>query len=151
MAEGHRVAARSVLEGHPLPCDAGDRRASGRTSASHIPAAWRQTETQSPSKSLHEKQLFCACSHSLCSNLFRYPRSEPAQHDAARLRARSNSHTVAVSTAAPISRLRRARAQEDETILFERHFRPCPGSVHPPGSAGIDQIPEDFRIPITRG
>src|SRR5271163_3183690 len=27
MAAGHREAARSVLEGHPSPCDASDRRA----------------------------------------------------------------------------------------------------------------------------
>ena len=32
--QGHREAAPGVLEGHPPPCDAGDRRALGHTSAS---------------------------------------------------------------------------------------------------------------------
>jgi hypothetical protein len=35
--KGHREAAPSVLEGHPPPCDAGNRRALDPTSASHDP------------------------------------------------------------------------------------------------------------------
>src|ERR1700690_621522 len=35
--KGHRVAAPSVLEDHPPPCDAGDRRALDPTSPSHHP------------------------------------------------------------------------------------------------------------------
>lgn len=37
MAEGHREAALSVLEGHPLPCDASLRRNPCLASASHTP------------------------------------------------------------------------------------------------------------------
>src|SRR5208283_4779641 len=51
MADGHREAAPSVLEGHPPPCDAGDRRALGPTSASHDPYRHREAEVGSPSKS----------------------------------------------------------------------------------------------------
>ena len=67
-------------------------------------------------------------------------------HDTARFRAGSTSHTVAVETAAPTSRLRAARAQEDETILelgISSHSR---SSVRPPGSARTDQVLEDLRI-----
>src|ERR1700688_857982 len=49
--QGHREAAPSVLEGHPPPCDAGDRRALGHTSASHDPYRHREAELGSPSKS----------------------------------------------------------------------------------------------------
>src|ERR1700692_2228761 len=49
--QGHREAASSVLEGHPPPCDAGDRRALGHTSASHDPYRHREAELGSPSKS----------------------------------------------------------------------------------------------------
>src|SRR4051812_44452295 len=45
--------------------------------------------------------------------------------------------------AAPTSRLRRVRAQEDETILRIGFSRPWPGAVRPPGSAGTDQVPVD--------
>src|SRR3954468_11106322 len=45
--------------------------------------------------------------------------------------------------AAPTSRLRRVRAQEDETILRIGCSRPWPGAVRPPGSAGTDQVPLD--------
>src|SRR5208337_2003713 len=51
MADGHREAAPSVLEGHPPPCDAGDRRALGRASASLDPYRLREAELGSPSKS----------------------------------------------------------------------------------------------------
>jgi hypothetical protein len=50
MADGHREAAPSVLEGHPPPCDAGDRRALGRASASLDPYMLREAELGSPSK-----------------------------------------------------------------------------------------------------
>src|ERR1700745_2175371 len=49
--QGHREAAPSVLEGHQPPCDAGDRRALGHTSASHDPYRHREGEVGSPSKS----------------------------------------------------------------------------------------------------
>src|SRR5215207_7132247 len=45
--------------------------------------------------------------------------------------------------AAPTSRLRRVRAQEDETILRIGFSRPWGGAVRPPGSAGTDQVPVD--------
>src|SRR5436853_5470041 len=45
--------------------------------------------------------------------------------------------------AAPISRLRRVRAQEDETILHIGFPEPSSGAVRPPGSAGTDQAPGD--------
>jgi hypothetical protein len=48
-------------------------------------------------------------------------------------------------TAAPISRLRRARAQEGGTILFFGFFKPGQISVRSPGSAGADQAPEGWK------
>src|SRR5215213_4101986 len=45
--------------------------------------------------------------------------------------------------AAPRSRLRRVRAQEDETILQTGFSKPSSLSVRPPGSAGTDQAPVD--------
>src|SRR3954451_23486925 len=45
--------------------------------------------------------------------------------------------------AAPTSRLRRVRAQEDETILRIGFSKPWSGAVRPPGSAGTDQAPVD--------
>jgi hypothetical protein len=39
------------IEGHQPPCDAGDRRALGHTSASHDPYRHREAEVGSPSKS----------------------------------------------------------------------------------------------------
>src|SRR3954470_4035956 len=45
--------------------------------------------------------------------------------------------------AAPISRLWRGRAQEDETILQIGFSKPSSLSVRPPGSAGTDQAPGD--------
>src|SRR5215217_8215086 len=45
--------------------------------------------------------------------------------------------------AAPRSRLRRVRAQEDETILQNGFSKPSSLSVRPPGSAGTDQAPVD--------
>jgi hypothetical protein len=49
-------------------------------------------------------------------------------------------------TAAPTSRLRRARAQEDENHSRKRRFRPWLASVRPPGSARTDQVLEDDGI-----
>src|SRR3954452_15398649 len=43
--------------------------------------------------------------------------------------------------AAPNSRLRRVRAQEDETILQVGFPKPSSLAVRPPGSAGTDQAP----------
>jgi hypothetical protein len=51
-----------------------------------------------------------------------------------------------LTTAVPTSRLRRIRAQEDETILRKRHFKPSRNSVRPPRSARTDQVLEDGRI-----
>src|ERR1700730_17951497 len=49
-------------------------------------------------------------------------------------------------TAAPTSRLQRARAQEDENHSRKRRFRPWLASVRPPGSARTDQVLEDDGI-----
>src|SRR6202040_3245806 len=49
-------------------------------------------------------------------------------------------------TAAPTSRLRRARAQEDENHSRKRRFRPWLASVRLPGSARTDQVLEDNGI-----
>ncbi len=58
--------------------------------------------------------------------------------------AASNSHPVAAFlSAVPISRLRRARAQEGGTILFFGFLKPGQISVRSPGSTGADQAPED--------
>src|SRR3954466_13573830 len=46
--------------------------------------------------------------------------------------------------AAPTSRLRRVRAQEDETILHTIFSKPSSAAVRPPGSAGADQAPGDW-------
>src|SRR3954447_13878654 len=46
--------------------------------------------------------------------------------------------------AAPTSRLRRVRAQEDETILQVGFPKPSSLSVRPPGSAEADQAPVDW-------
>src|SRR3954468_10663208 len=46
--------------------------------------------------------------------------------------------------AAPTSRLRRVRAQEDETILHIGFSKPSSAAVRPPGSAGTDQAPGDW-------
>src|SRR3954463_10500021 len=46
--------------------------------------------------------------------------------------------------AAPLSRLRRVRAQEDETILHTGFSKPSSGAVRPPGSARADQAPVDW-------
>src|SRR5215204_881000 len=45
--------------------------------------------------------------------------------------------------AAPRSRLRRVRAQEDETILQIGFSEPSSDAVRPPGSPGTDQAPVD--------
>src|SRR5215204_5538512 len=45
--------------------------------------------------------------------------------------------------AAPLSRLRRVRAQADETILQVGCSKPSSLSVRPPGSPGTDQAPVD--------
>jgi hypothetical protein len=49
-------------------------------------------------------------------------------------------------TAAPTSRLRRAGAQEDETILIFGVSSHGDCSVRPPGSARTDQVLEDLKI-----
>src|SRR5215470_15468017 len=51
-------------------------------------------------------------------------------------------------TAAPTSRLRRARAQEDENHSRKRRFRPWLASVRRPGSARTDQVLEDDGIRV---
>ncbi len=48
-----------------------------------------------------------------------------------------------LSSAAPISRLRRAKAQEGGTILFFGFLSQAKLPVRSPGSAGADQAPED--------
>ena len=77
---------------------------------------------------------------------FRYPRSEPvcmtrlvSEHDQPHIRS-------PLETAAPRSRLRRAGAQGDETILWIGFFGPWLLLVCPPGSARTDQVLEDLII-----
>src|ERR1700731_1833370 len=77
---------------------------------------------------------------------FRYPRSEPncmrrpvSEHDQPHIRS-------PFMTAAPTSRLRRAKAQEDENHSRKRRFRPWLASVRLPGSARTDQVLEDNGI-----
>lgn len=76
--------------------------------------------------------------------LLRHPRSEPDCKT--RLVAKPDPTYIRslFETAAPTSRLRRARAQEDKTILAYGHFRAIhiPGSSHldPPGLIGSRKI-----------
>lgn len=66
-----------------------------------------------------EKKMFGSEVHGKSSVVAPYPRSEPVCMTRPVSDAASNSHPVAaLSSAAPISRLRRARAQEGGTILF---------------------------------
>jgi len=67
-------------------------------------------------------------------------------HDAARFRARSTSHTVAVRDGCTNIPLPAGRGSGGRNHSIARHFRPWPVSVRPPGSAGTDQVPEDLRI-----
>ena len=64
-----------------------------------------------------------------------YPSSEPIRHDTARFRARSTSHAVALllkgCTNIPLAA---GQAQENETILFQRVFKPGDAAVRSTGS-----------------
>src|ERR1700692_1532234 len=60
--------------------------------------------------------------------------------DAARFRARSTSHTVAVRDGCTNIPLAAGRAQEDENLSRKRRFRPRPASVRPPGSVRTDHV-----------
>ena len=61
-------------------------------------------------------------------------------HDAARFRARSTSHTVAVRDGCTNIPLAAGRAQEDENLSRKRRFRPRLASVRPPGSVRTDYV-----------
>src|SRR5271157_1317675 len=61
-------------------------------------------------------------------------------HDAARFRARSTSHTVAVRDGCTNIPLAAGRAQEDENLSRKRRFRPRLASVRPPGSVRTDPV-----------
>lgn len=73
------------------------------------------------------------------------PRLSPL-YDSARFRRRFKLTYGRRLMAAPLSRLRRARAQEDEAILINGSCDPIRRSVRPPGSTEIDQIPEIGEI-----
>src|SRR5271170_7163429 len=60
--------------------------------------------------------------------------------DAARFRARSTSHTVAVRDGCTNIPLAAGRAQEDENLSRKRRFRPRLASVRPPGSVRTDHV-----------
>jgi hypothetical protein len=66
--------------------------------------------------------------------------------DAARFRARSTSHSVAVHDGCTNIPLAAGKAQEDENHSRKRRFRPWFASVRPPGSARTDQVLEDDGI-----
>src|ERR1700680_5250155 len=70
----------------------------------------------------------------------RYPRFSTQLHDAARFRARSTSHTVAVRDGCTNIPLAAGRAQEDETHTRKRRFRPWPASVRRPGSVRTNPV-----------
>jgi len=61
--------------------------------------------------------------------------------DAARFRARSTSHSVAVRDGCTKIPLTAGRAQEDENLSRNRLFRPRLASVRPPGSVRTDPVP----------
>src|SRR5271157_1786420 len=61
--------------------------------------------------------------------------------DAARFRARSTSHTVAVRDGCTNIPLAAGRAQEDENLSRKRLFRPRLASVRRPGSVRTDPVP----------
>ena len=61
-------------------------------------------------------------------------------HDAARFRARSTSHTVAVPDGCTNIPLAAGRAQEDENHSRKRRFRPRPASDHRPGSVRTNPV-----------
>jgi hypothetical protein len=61
--------------------------------------------------------------------------------NAARFRARSTSHTVAVRDGCTNIPLAAGRAQEDENLSRKRPFRPRLASVRPPGSVRTDHVP----------
>ena len=62
--QGHREAAPSVLEGHQPPCDAGDRRALGYTSASHesLTGIGKRKWEAHQKAGRRSHQLSCSCS-----------------------------------------------------------------------------------------
>jgi len=70
----------------------------------------------------------------------RYPRFWARLRDAARFRARSTSHTVAVRDGCTNIPLAAGRAQEDENLSRKRRFRPRLASVRPPGSVRTDHV-----------
>src|ERR1700680_4400189 len=70
----------------------------------------------------------------------RYPRFSTQLHDAARFRARSTSHTVAVRDGCTNIPLAAGRAQEDENHSRKRRFRPWPASVRRPGSVRTNPV-----------
>jgi hypothetical protein len=67
-------------------------------------------------------------------------------HDAARFRAGSTSHSVAVHDGCTNIPLAAGKAQEDENHSRKRRFRPWLASVRLPGSARTDQVLEDDGI-----
>ena len=67
-------------------------------------------------------------------------------HDAARFRARSTSHSVAVHDGCTNIPLAAGKAQEDGNHSRKRRFRPWLASVRLPGSARTDQVLEDDGI-----
>src|SRR6516165_7425058 len=70
----------------------------------------------------------------------RYPRFWAPLRDAARFRARSTSHSVAVRDGGTNIPLAASRAQEDENLSRNRFFRPRLASVRPPGSVRADSL-----------
>src|ERR1700680_2735559 len=70
----------------------------------------------------------------------RYPRFSTQLHDAARFRARSTSHTVAVRDGCTNIPLAAGRAQEDEKHSRKRRFRPWPASFRRPGSVRTNPV-----------
>src|ERR1700729_1418164 len=70
----------------------------------------------------------------------RHPRFLARLRDAARFRARSTSHTVAVCDGCTNIPLAAGRAQEDENLSRKRRFRPRLASVRPPGSVRTDHV-----------
>ena len=76
--------------------------------------------------------------------------------DAARFRARSTSHTVAVRDGCTNIPLAAGRAQEDENLSRKRRFRPRLASVRPPGSVRTDHalritVSDDVEVGLSSG
>src|SRR5271166_4200827 len=66
--------------------------------------------------------------------------------NAARFRARSTSHTVAVQDGCTKIPLAAGRGSGGRNHSVDRHFRPWLLSVRPPGSARTDQVLEDLIL-----